>query len=91
MTAPDDPPRYQVRVAELPADERPRERLLRLGPHALTSAELLAILLRTGTSRDGTRSDGFDSSAAAELASGVANNARVTSFNACDGTMALLE
>ena len=46
-------PRYQVRVAELPADERPRERLLRLGPQALTAAELLAILLRTGTARDG--------------------------------------
>jgi DNA repair protein RadC len=46
-------PRYQVRVAELPVDERPRERLLRLGPQSLTTAELLAILLRTGTSRDG--------------------------------------
>jgi DNA repair protein RadC len=46
-------PRYQVRVSELPADERPRERLLRLGPQALTSAELLAILLRTGTTAMG--------------------------------------
>lgn len=33
----------------LPCDERPRERLLRHGVHALTTAELLAILLRTGT------------------------------------------
>jgi DNA repair protein RadC len=40
-------------VAELPVDERPRERLLRLGPQSLTTAELLAILLRTGTTRDG--------------------------------------
>ena len=40
-------------MAELPADERPRERLLRLGPQALTTAELLAILLRTGTQREG--------------------------------------
>ncbi len=31
-----EPPPYRVRVAELPADERPRERLLRLGPQALT-------------------------------------------------------
>lgn len=46
-------PRYQLRVAELPAEERPRERLLHLGPHALTTAELLAILLRTGSSREG--------------------------------------
>jgi DNA repair protein RadC len=30
-------------------DERPRERLLRHGPGVLTDAELLAILLRTGT------------------------------------------
>lgn len=47
------PPSYHFRVAELPADERPRERLLRLGPQALTTAELLAILLRTGTQREG--------------------------------------
>lgn len=32
-----------------PCDERPRERLLRHGAQSLTSAELLAILLRTGT------------------------------------------
>jgi DNA repair protein RadC len=31
------------------ADERPRERLLRHGPAVLTDAELLAIVLRTGT------------------------------------------
>lgn len=51
MTA-GEPPPYRVRVAELPADERPRERLLRLGPQALTSSELIAILLRTGTVRE---------------------------------------
>ena len=44
---------YHVRVSELPTNERPRERLERLGPGALTTAELLAILLRTGTSRQG--------------------------------------
>lgn len=43
---------YRLRVSELPEGERPRERLLRLGPQALTTAELLAILLRTGTSRE---------------------------------------
>lgn len=37
-----------VPVKLLPADERPRERLLRLGPQALSDAELLAIVLRTG-------------------------------------------
>ncbi|ARP86001.1 RadC family protein [Bordetella genomosp. 9] len=33
----------------LAAEERPRERLLRHGPAVLTDAELLAIVLRTGT------------------------------------------
>ncbi|MBN2149386.1 MAG: DNA repair protein RadC [Anaerolineales bacterium] len=33
---------------DLAEQERPRERLQRLGPQALTNAELLAILLRTG-------------------------------------------
>lgn len=37
-----------VPVKLLPVEERPRERLLRLGPEALTDAELLAIVLRTG-------------------------------------------
>jgi len=35
-------------IADLPVQERPRERLVRLGPEALTEAELIAILLRTG-------------------------------------------
>lgn len=36
------------RIADLDEAERPRERLARLGPQALSSAELLAILLRVG-------------------------------------------
>jgi len=36
----------------MPDDERPRERLDRLGPQALKAEELLAILLRTGTTRE---------------------------------------
>jgi DNA repair protein RadC len=35
-------------IAAWPKDERPRERLLANGPHTLTGAELLAILLRIG-------------------------------------------
>jgi DNA repair protein RadC len=35
-------------IAGMPEEERPRERLLRQGPSALTNAELLAILLNTG-------------------------------------------
>jgi DNA repair protein RadC len=37
-----------VRIADWPAEERPRERLLKRGPSALSEAELLAIFLRTG-------------------------------------------
>jgi len=35
-------------IRELPADERPRERLLERGPRSLGDAELVAVLLRTG-------------------------------------------
>lgn len=38
-------------LKDLPASERPRERLLQVGAEALSDAELLAILLRTGTPR----------------------------------------
>ncbi|HEY3352739.1 MAG TPA: DNA repair protein RadC [Polyangia bacterium] len=38
-----------VPLRELPDDERPRERLLAAGPTALSDAELLALVLGTGT------------------------------------------
>ena len=37
-----------LRLKDQPASERPRERLVARGPDALTLAELIAILLRTG-------------------------------------------
>ena len=39
--------KYQP-IKEWPAEDRPREKLLDRGAEALTDAELLAILLRTG-------------------------------------------
>ncbi|MDY6770646.1 MAG: DNA repair protein RadC [Candidatus Nanohaloarchaea archaeon] len=39
----------QYRIQDLPASERPRERLQQEGVDALSDAELLAIVLRTGT------------------------------------------
>ncbi len=39
------------RIRDLEESERPRERLARLGAEALSNAELLAILLRTGISK----------------------------------------
>jgi len=38
-----------ILVRDLPAEERPREKLLQEGPAALSNTELLAVLLRTGT------------------------------------------
>lgn len=39
---------YSLRIADIPANERPRERLLAIGAKNLATAELLAILLGTG-------------------------------------------
>jgi DNA repair protein RadC len=35
-------------ITDWPSDERPREKLIRLGPSSLSDAELLAVFLRTG-------------------------------------------
>ena len=48
-----EPGRVQyVLIRDLPIDERPRERLLHAGPEALGTAELLAIIWRTGTAAE---------------------------------------
>ncbi|AKB32451.1 DNA repair protein RadC [Methanosarcina siciliae HI350] len=39
----------KVRIHDLPEEERPRERLIRNGPESLSNAELLGIILRTGS------------------------------------------
>lgn len=45
----DDPAQgYHLTIHELPQDLRPRERLAYAGPASLSTAELLAIILRTG-------------------------------------------
>ena len=45
-------PRYNLRISEMPSDERPRERLEKYGAQNLSHAELIAILLRMGSSRE---------------------------------------
>jgi len=40
---------YQPLIRDLPESERPRERLRAYGPGSLSTSELLAIILRTGT------------------------------------------
>ncbi len=39
-------------ICEMPRQERPRERMIKYGPESLSNAELLAIILRTGTRRE---------------------------------------
>lgn len=42
---------YRLRIADLPASERPRERLMAVGAKNLSEAELIAILLGTGQTK----------------------------------------
>ena len=42
----------RVMIRDVPEEERPRERMIRLGAGMLSNAELIAILLRTGTSSE---------------------------------------
>ena len=44
-------PEYNTRIREIPASERPRERLRDHGAGVLSNAELLAIILRSGTAK----------------------------------------
>ncbi len=46
-------PRLSSKVREMPPEDRPRERLARVGPEALRDAELIAVLFRTGTREAG--------------------------------------
>lgn len=38
-------------IKEMPADERPQEKLIKFGPDYLSNAELLALIIRTGNSK----------------------------------------
>lgn len=44
--------RYVLRVRDLPLEEKPREKLMQVGPKQLTVAELMAILLGVGTRKE---------------------------------------
>ncbi len=41
-----------LKIKDVPVDERPRERLIKFGPQALATTELIALLLRTGTTHE---------------------------------------
>lgn len=44
--------RYVLRVRDLPLEDKPREKLLAVGPGDLTHAELIAVLLGVGTRKE---------------------------------------
>ncbi|QCX32494.1 JAB domain-containing protein [Caloramator sp. E03] len=39
----------ELTIKDIPIQDRPRERLIKFGPEALSNSELLAIIIRTGT------------------------------------------
>jgi DNA repair protein RadC len=41
-----------MNIKQLPLEERPREKLIKNGPQAMTNSELLAIILRTGSKKE---------------------------------------
>ena len=44
--------RNSIRIASLAPDDRPREKMMAQGPAALSNAELLAILIGSGTPKE---------------------------------------
>lgn len=44
---------YPLKIHDLPDDERPREKLVSQGPEALSMQELLAVVLVSGTTKEG--------------------------------------
>jgi DNA repair protein RadC len=53
------PDGYHPMMRNVPESERPRERMLNSGASSLSNAELIAILLRTGSSRESVLSLAF--------------------------------
>ena len=43
-----------MKIKDIPSDDRPYERCLREGPKRLSDAELLSIIIRTGSHQSGS-------------------------------------
>src|SRR5438477_490944 len=43
---------YVLKIRDLPQEEKPREKLVKFGPEALTLAELFAVVLGVGTKKE---------------------------------------
>ena len=41
-----------MKIKEMPSDDRPREKMIKQGPSSLTNAELIAILIHSGTPKN---------------------------------------
>ena len=57
---------YRPLIRDMPSGERPRERLRQSGASALSNAELLAIILRTGAAGENVSTARTDASAAVD-------------------------
>jgi DNA repair protein RadC len=47
------PKKYVLKIRDLPELDKPREKMIQQGPTALSTAELLAVILNTGTKSEG--------------------------------------
>lgn len=45
--------RYFLKIRDLPPEEKPREKLIKYGASVLSTSELLAVVLNTGTKKEG--------------------------------------
>ncbi len=45
--------KYNLKIRDLPDNDKPREKLLTTGPTSLSTAELLAVILNSGTKKEG--------------------------------------
>ncbi len=82
-----------LRIRELPLMERPRERLIRLGPSALTAVELLAILIGSGArgrSALGLAQEAFERSAGSLRRMSTSPVASLTSVPGLGSTKAVM-
>jgi DNA repair protein RadC len=45
-------PSYVLKIRDMPAEDKPREKMLKFGPKVLSVAELVAVVLNTGTVKE---------------------------------------
>ncbi len=53
VTVGNAPREYVLKIRDLPSEQKPREKLIKLGPGSLTMSELVAVVLNSGTKKEG--------------------------------------